>query len=211
MIDFETTGFVPERSDRVVEVGIVLTDGNGCIEDEWTTLVNPDRDVSAGHIHGITAGDLLDAPYFADISGHVLERLTGRVVVAHNATFDMRFLHYELLRSDYAISDRPDAVCSMKWAGRMIGTAKLQHCCEALGIPLDGAHAAISDARATAQLLAHLLTACRGVAEWLADVQRSAGYRWPAFNGRTSQVAPVLRGQAGPVADEWLPAVLQAA
>ncbi|ULN53029.1 exonuclease domain-containing protein [Mycolicibacillus parakoreensis] len=211
VIDFETTGFVPERSDRVVEVGIVLTDGNGRIEDEWTTLVNPNRDVSAGRIHRITAGDLLDAPDFADISGHVLDRLTGRVVVAHNAPFDMRFLYYELLRADYAIFDRPAALCSMKWAGRMIGTAKLEHCCEALGIPLDDAHSAICDARATAQLLPHLLTACSGAAEWLSDVQRSAAYRWPAPNGCPSHGAPVLRGQVSSVADEWLPTVLQAA
>ena len=31
--------------DRVVEVGIVLTDDTGRIEEEWTTLVNPHRDI----------------------------------------------------------------------------------------------------------------------------------------------------------------------
>lgn len=51
VIDFETTGLVPERADRVVEVGIVLTDDDGGIEHEWTTLVNPHRDVGASHIH----------------------------------------------------------------------------------------------------------------------------------------------------------------
>lgn len=29
VIDFETTGLVPGRADRVVEVGIVLTGGGG--------------------------------------------------------------------------------------------------------------------------------------------------------------------------------------
>lgn len=52
VIDFETTGLVPERTDRVVEVGIVLTDDDGGIEHEWTTLVNPHRAVGASHIHG---------------------------------------------------------------------------------------------------------------------------------------------------------------
>lgn len=211
VIDFETTGLVPERADRIVEVGIVLTDDDGRIEDEWTTLVNPHRDVSAGHIHGITAGELLDAPDFADISGQVLDRLAGRVVVAHNAVFDMRFLHCELVRADYPVAERPAALCSMKWAGRVIGTAKLAHCCEALGIPLDDAHAALCDARATARLLPNLLTACNGVGEWLADLDRAATYRWPLPHRHTSYVAPVLRGQGGAAVDEWLPSVLQAA
>ncbi|WP_143026021.1 exonuclease domain-containing protein [Leucobacter chromiiresistens] len=59
VIDFETTGFVPERNDRVVEVGVVLLDETGQQEHSWTTLVNPRRDVGASHVHGISGGDLL--------------------------------------------------------------------------------------------------------------------------------------------------------
>lgn len=153
VIDFETTGLVPERTDRVVEVGVVLTDDDGCIELEWTTLVNPHRDVGASHIHGIPAGDVLDAPDFADISDYLLEMIGGRAVVAHNASFDMRFLHRELQLARYDVPTRPIALCSMKWAGRMMGAAKLSHCCEALGIALTNAHSALGDAHATAELL----------------------------------------------------------
>ena len=148
VIDFETTGLVPERTDRVVEVGVVLTDDQGNTEHEWTTLLNPGRDVGATHIHGIAACDVVDAPRFADIADHLLSMLYGRVVVAHNATFDMRFLYRELALARYAISCLPMALCSMKWARRVIGTAKLAHCCEAFGIPLDNAHSALGDARA---------------------------------------------------------------
>lgn len=211
VIDFETTGFVPERTDRVVEVGIVLTDDTGRIEDEWTTLVNPCRDVSTSHIHGIIAGDLLDAPEFADISGHVLDMLAGRVVVAHNASFDMRFLHCELTRANYAIAERPAALCSMKWAGRAVGAAKLSQCCEAFGIALDDAHSALCDARATAELLPYLTKLCGDTAEWFTDVQRAAAYPWPAPLGHTSHVAAVLRGQTAANPQEWLSAVLRAA
>lgn len=38
VIDFETTGLVPERADRVVEVGVVLLDSAGRREEAWTTL-----------------------------------------------------------------------------------------------------------------------------------------------------------------------------
>ena len=63
VIDFETTGLVPERTDRVVEIGVVLTDDDGLIEHEWTTLINPHRDVGATHIHRIDCGDVVDARF----------------------------------------------------------------------------------------------------------------------------------------------------
>jgi DNA polymerase-3 subunit epsilon len=210
VIDFETTGFVPERTDRIVEVGIVLTDDYGRIEDEWTTLVNPHRDVSASFIHGIAAGDLLDAPVFPALSDHILDMLSGRTVVAHNATFDMRFLQCELQRAHYVIPDRPAALCSMKWAGRVIGTAKLAHCCEAFDIPLTEAHSALCDAQATAQLMAYLMTMCRDMAEWRDDVKRCAAYTWPPPFGAAANVAAVLRGQASAHPNEWLRTVLRA-
>lgn len=210
VIDFETTGLVPERTDRVVEVGIVLTDVTGRIEEEWTTLVNPHRDLGPTNIHGIAAADVVDAPTFADVSDHILELLTGRVVVAHNASFDMRFLHRELQLAHYEIAERPAALCSMKWAGRMMGAAKLEHCCEALGISLTDAHSALGDAHATAELLPHLIGTCCTSVEWHHDLERSSSFAWPSRFGRAARATAVRRGHA---ADNhsWLQSVLRAA
>lgn len=195
VIDFETTGFVPERTDRVIEVGVVLTDAGGRIEREWTTLVNPGRSVGATHVHRISAADVAGAPDFAGISGQLIDLLRGRTVVAHNASFDMRFLHAELQRAGYAVPDRPAAVCSMKWARRIIGAAKLADCCDALGIGLDGAHSALCDARATAQVLAHLTGVCDGDGAWRREVRNAVEYRWPS---PVRPVSPVrLRPRVG--------------
>ncbi|OMB88077.1 exonuclease domain-containing protein [Mycolicibacterium conceptionense] len=211
VIDFETTGVVPERTDRVVEVGIVLTDGTGRIEDEWTTLVNPHRDLGPTNIHGIVAADVADAPVFAEISDHILAMLVGRIVVAHNASFDMRFLHRELQLAHYTITERPAALCSMKWAGRMMGAAKLAHCCEALGISLAEAHSALGDAYATAELLPHLIGTCRTSAEWRADHLRCSAFAWPRPFGRAARVNAVHRGRAAIDGHSWLTSVLRAA
>lgn len=211
VIDFETTGVAPERTDRVVEVGIVLVDDQGTIEDKWTTLVNPRRDVGASHIHGITTSDVLNAPEFAEISDHILAMLAGRVTVAHNASFDMRFLHAELRRANYAITERPAALCSMKWAGRLIGAAKLTHCCEAFDIPLTDAHSALADAYATAQLMPYLLNAWHQSEDWQSELFRSNTYPWPQCSTRTSRFAAALRGQAAPDSHAWLRTVLEAA
>lgn len=211
VIDFETTGVVPERTDRVVEVGIVLTDDTGRIEEEWTTLVNPNRDLGPTNIHGIAAADVADAPVFAEVSDHVLNMLDGRVVVAHNASFDMRFLHRELQLARYDIAERPAALCSMKWSGRMMGAAKLAHCCEALGISLVDAHSALGDARATAELLPHLISTCCASSEWHADHLLCSTFRWPARLRGALQVSAVRRGHAAAGGHSWLKSVLRAA
>ena len=57
VIDVETTGLSP-RTDRIVEVGVVLLDSRGDVEAEFETLVNPGRDVGPTGLHGIRAPGL---------------------------------------------------------------------------------------------------------------------------------------------------------
>lgn len=209
VIDFETTGLVPERNDRVIEVGIVLVDDGGQIEREWTTLINPRRDIGATHIHGLRGSDLLDAPEFGDVADQILNFAIGRTVVAHNASFDMRFLHCELKRAGYEISTRPDALCSMKWSGRLVGPAKLQHVCEALGVELVEAHSAIADARATATLLPQLKRLAKLQVEWAEDSDRSRRFVWPRSQGKICP-NPISRRELKINPKSWMDAVLNA-
>nr|NLI51307.1 hypothetical protein [Propionibacterium sp.]NLI51309.1 hypothetical protein [Propionibacterium sp.] len=41
VIDVETTGLVPEKHDRVVELAVTYVSHDGDIQDHWSTLVNP--------------------------------------------------------------------------------------------------------------------------------------------------------------------------
>jgi len=54
IVDVETTGFSP-KADRIVEVAALLVTPEGEVTDTFTTLVNPQRHVSATEIHGLTA------------------------------------------------------------------------------------------------------------------------------------------------------------
>jgi hypothetical protein len=85
VVDFETTGFSPAMQDRVVEIGCVLVDEDGVIEEHWSTLINPERDVQATLVHGITAADVQTAPTFRQIAPRLLQDSAGRTLVAHNA------------------------------------------------------------------------------------------------------------------------------
>ncbi len=155
VVDLETTGVYPSV-DRVVEIGVVLLDDGGRVEDEFCTLVDPGRDVGATSIHGIRASDVRGAPTFTDVAPYLSALLSGRVVVAHNALFDLRFLGREFGRAGLPIGLSP-ALCTMRLAGSLDRSMRsLASVCEALSIRLGSAHAALEDARATATALCRL-------------------------------------------------------
>lgn len=195
VLDFETTGFAANHRDRVVEVGVVLLSSHGDIEDEWSTLVDPGRDVGPTRIHGICARDVLGAPTFAAIVPKLLRCLRARIVVSHNVAFDLRFLGAELRRAGVPL-DNPwlPGLCTMKWAGRLLPAAsrKLRDCCDAAGVVLTDAHSALADARAVAGLFKHLLE-CGGVPPpWASEISGADEFRWPDVAG--PEVHLVARG-----------------
>ena len=152
VVDTETTGVY--SSDRVVEVAIVTLSLDGEVIDHFDTLVNPCRDVSASHIHGITASMVHDAPTFEDIAGDVAVRLHGACFVAHNAPFDRRMLGAEFDRlGDALVVER--SVDTYVGSGRRLVDACGEH-----RIDLAGAHRASTDAFATAQLFLRLQSRC---------------------------------------------------
>jgi len=206
-IDFETTGLFPTRHDRVLEVGVVLVDEEGAVEGEWSTLVNPGRDVGPTSIHGVTAREVLKAPTFGDISPLLLQSVAGRTVVAHNARFDVRFLRVELARAGYSWTG-PDipALCTMELAGRYVPSSsrKLSACCRAAGLGPFGEHEALADAQAVAALLRHLIGAAHQPPPWAELLTAAGAYGWPACDP-CAQLNFVQRSGQAPVRQQfWL-------
>jgi DNA polymerase-3 subunit epsilon len=68
VIDVETTGLSPETHDRIGEIGVVYVSDRGDIQDRWSTLINPQRDVGPTRIHGISATDATAAPTFQQLA-----------------------------------------------------------------------------------------------------------------------------------------------
>ncbi|WP_424535523.1 exonuclease domain-containing protein [Sphaerisporangium viridialbum] len=195
VIDLETTGLRPSWHDRVIEVAIVHLDATGRVTGEWSTLVNPERDLGPQRIHGIGAADIRHAPTFKDIAGALPNLLRGRVPVAHNLSFDLNFLSYEFGR----LEAQPPlhahlGVCTMAEAARFLPHAprNLAGCCAMADIPLDGHHDALIDARAAAALLRHYLDLSHPVGPWDALLHAAAQTSWPAL--RDAGTAWVRRG-----------------
>lgn len=208
VIDFETTGLFPGKHDRVVEIGVVLLDQHGRPESEWTSLVNPERDVGPTHIHGIRARDVLAAPTFRQIAGHVMDAVRQRTIVAHNASFDLRFLDYELARAGWPEPRPLGAVCTMRWSQGLLHSSsrKLVDCCDSAGVALHNAHEAINDARAVAALLQYYLAVTHPEVRWAADLAASQRLEWPPHGLDSTDLAVLRPRQVAPPRrpDAWL-------
>ena len=183
VVDVETTG-LSARSDRILEVAVVLTDARGGVQHEWTTRVHPQGPVGATHIHGITAADVAHAPTFDQVVPLLTSMLRGRALVAHNAKFDLGFLRWEYGRANWAWPQVP-TICTLEQSWHFLphlDRRRLPDCCWASGITLDGAHSALGDARATATLLASYLDPSFGrppLPEHQAILGQAGRISWP--------------------------------
>lgn len=161
-IDFETaTG----KRESACALGIVTVAG-GEITEAWHTLIKPpDNQYWRMNIevHGITPAKTKNSPDFAAVYPEIRKRLQGKIVVAHNESFDRGVLKscmefYGLDYSELLLPARWE--CTVK-IYRALGFApcRLSNCCERMRIELNH-HEALSDALACAQLYLRRKTAC---------------------------------------------------
>ncbi|WP_374351452.1 exonuclease domain-containing protein [Chitinimonas sp.] len=177
-VDLETTGANAQR-DRITEVGIVEWDGEQV--SEWSSLVNPQTPIPPfiQQLTGINDQMVSDAPTFAELAEQgLLERLRGRVFVAHNARFDYGFLKNEFRR--LGCEFRAKVVCTVKLSKKLFpGEYKhnLDIVAERNGLAVEGErHRALTDARLIYRFL-HKLRSERSAEELAAaldEVSRQA-------------------------------------
>lgn len=94
-LDFESAGEAPGMTDSPVQAGIAEMRGIGIPpETFYRTYINPRRPVTwaAQKVHGISAGQLTEAPDMKALWPEFRSRLSGKVIVAHGAGTEKRFL-----------------------------------------------------------------------------------------------------------------------
>jgi DNA polymerase-3 subunit epsilon len=202
VIDTETTGILTGWHHRIAEIAVVHVDPHGNITDEWVTLVNPDRDLGPQAIHGIRAADARRAPSFEHIAGDLVERLNGRVVVAHNWTFDAMHLRAEFGRLGIDTPFEPDAgLCTMRAAGRarLSSGRSLIDCCTAAGLAQRSWHTALDDARGAGELFGFLLRHAPDAVRVTEAQLHATTWAWPRLERRrTPAVHRTAIGQVEP-------------
>lgn len=155
IFDFETTGLSPKQGHRVIEIGAVALDNLEIVE-EFSTLVDAGQPISwqAEQVHGISNAMLAGAPTPDEVFSDFHSFIGSAPLVAHNASFDTRFLTAEFGHLGF---DLPNPVhCTLK-LGRaklpQLHNHKLETIFRHLGgeVPEDAQlHRALDDARITA-------------------------------------------------------------
>ena len=149
-VDLETTGATATQ-DRITEIGIVEVDPDGSVR-EWQQLVNPGVQISPfiEQLTGISNRMVASAPPFADVAEAALNRLQGRLFIAHNARFDYGFLRTEFKR--LGIAFHASVLCTVKLSRALFPEHK-KHNLDALIERHDLQAAARHRALADAQLI----------------------------------------------------------
>lgn len=163
VVDVETSGLEASRH-HVLQVGLVLVDGNGTVLHRWSSLVAPRSRwffrVGPTHIHGIHRRDLRHAPEATQVFTELARQLRGTTFVAHNAPFDLAFLRSEARRLGVTLPIE-SPMCTLRLSRSLdperLRSHRLADLCERYQIRLDRPHDALADAEATAALLPHLL------------------------------------------------------
>ncbi len=160
VVDLETTGGTP--ADGITEIGAVKVQGGRRL-GEFQTLVNPGNAIPAfiSVMTGITDAMVSSAPRISTALPAFLEFAKGSVLVAHNAPFDVGFLKAACTATGQAWPGFA-AVDTVKLARGVVTRDEAPNCKLGTLAPLFGSpttpnHRALSDARATVDVLHGLL------------------------------------------------------
>ena len=171
VVDTELTG-LDENRDSIVSIGAVrMTGGKIDIGDTFYRLVSPRTELTAASvvIHEITPSDVVMSPMIGPVLEEFLEFCGADVLIGHFISIDLAFLNREMKRlRKAAIRNRVvDTFSIYEWL-RKRGKAqdclatpltgyRLYDIARCFGVPVNGAHNAIMDAYATAQLFQRFL------------------------------------------------------
>lgn len=167
VFDTETTGLDPVTDD-VVQLGAVRVVNGKIVRGEvLNSYVNPGRPIPARStaVHGVSDAMVAGAPPMQQVCTRFHDFADGAVLVAHNAAFDMAFLHRQAAGS-HAAFDNPvlDTVLisAVIFGGSAVHT--LDALCDRLGVvlPPEERHTALGDAMATAKALVATLGILEG-------------------------------------------------
>ena len=178
-IDIETTGLSQER-DAMIEIGAVKFKGHR-VEDEWSTLVNPNRHIPEfiSALTGISDVEVRNAPRFLEIAKELEAFVGNSPIVGHNVRFDLGFLQRAgLFQYNEVVDTYELASVLMPTASRYnLGALGKQ-----LGILLPATHRALDDAKVTMAAFNRLFEIARELPlEVVAEIVRlSEPLEWDA-------------------------------
>jgi len=161
-LDIEMTGLDPKK-DQMVSIGVIPII-NAEIQPEFAQYKLMKIQGSVGQsavIHGVLDKDLADALPLEEVLQWLFEQSKDKVLVAHHAQLDLKFLQqslsssgahsFSLLGIDTLIIEKEREL--RKHPVLKTGSLRLNACRERYNLPIYNAHNALTDALACAELL----------------------------------------------------------
>ena len=158
IIDIETTGQSLSLG-KITDIAIFMYDGVEIV-DSFSSLINPECYIPRfiTDLTGIDNEMVRDAPKFYEVARQIVEMTHDAVFVAHNVSFDYKFVQEEFKRLGYDYQRQ--TMCTVRLGRKFLPGHKsysLGKICDELGIVIDGRHRAAGDALATVKLFELIL------------------------------------------------------
>ncbi|MCK4258683.1 MAG: PolC-type DNA polymerase III [Halanaerobiales bacterium] len=200
VFDVETTGFNPTE-EEIIEIGAVKIRG-GEIVDTFSTFINPGKLIppKITELTGIDDSMVSDAPTVAEILPDFVDFFEGTVLVAHNATFDLRFLQAGLVKADLNEKVSVITILDTLNLSRALLTDlknhKLNTLVDHFKVSLENHHRACDDAKATGEILLKLLELLNDEIKTLDDINSlSKNIDWKRL--RSHHLCILVQNQIG--------------
>ena len=163
VLDTETTGFEPSEGHRIVEIGAVELFNHLPTGRTFHVYLNPERPMpkEAFEVHGLGDDFLRDKPLFKHEAQNFLDFVGEAKLVIHNASFDMKFLNWELRTHGFPQLPNNQAIDTLMIArSRFPGSpASLDALCRRFGIDnsMREKHGALLDSEILAEVYLELI------------------------------------------------------
>jgi DNA polymerase-3 subunit epsilon len=167
VLDFETTG-LDLKQDHIISMGLVEIDKLSIpLSSAWHQIVRSTMDMpgETAIIHKITDDMIIDGMDLDEAFNILLQRLSGRVLIAHHAGIELGFINQfcqKRFAQDFYMPTIDTQLLAQRVLARQLetlqsGALRLFNLRKKYGFPAYRAHNALSDALATAELFLALL------------------------------------------------------
>lgn len=166
VFDIETTGFFPEKGDRIISIGAIKLEKGEIIENQaFYSLINYDGELSAevSELTGIQQQQLNDAPPLSDVLVRFFKFVEDYPLIAHHANHEKIFMQqacWSMFRTPFR-----HRLFDTSFLYRLIEpevmSFRLEDLCEKHGIAVEHRHHALEDAKLTARLWLYYIEAVR--------------------------------------------------
>ena len=188
VLDTETTG-VNARADKIVEIGLLEVKDNKVV-NSFHSYINPGCHIpaEASAVNHIFDEDVATAPTYEEIAPSLKDWLCGKIVVAHNAYFDVTLCAGLLNEFKYSGRIRYiDTVFYSRAVVKDIPNHKLPTLAEYFAIDNGEAHTALDDANTCHQVFQR----CKALPQEARIAQKPVQYTPPTAAQRpVEQAAP---------------------